>query len=258
MTLRFLSSTKAESLKIHRTNGLWLTLAGAAFIPVVNFIKLLGRPDVFLPIMKGRPWMAYIHDSWAPAASFLLPVYLILVISLVAQIEYGNNTWKQVYTTPRTYADVFFSKFLVVNFLIVLCFAAFTVLIVLSACAVSALNSDYAFLSQTVPWKHLVDVAAKMYVAISGIVAIQYALSLNIKNFITPMGIGMALLIGGFMIRRWEYIAFYPYMHTILVYFQNPGLERGADYTAMVMSPIAWALALGAGFVWMYNKKEKG
>jgi lantibiotic transport system permease protein len=258
MTPRFFLSTKAESLKVHRTNALWLTLAGAAFIPLVNYIKLVGRPDVFVPIMKERPWMAFINDSWAPAASFLLPVYLILVISLVTQIEYGNNTWKQVYATPRTYADIFFSKFLVVNFLIVLCIIVFTVLTVLSAYAVSTLNSNYAFLSHPVPWGHLLGVAEKMYVAILGIVAIQYTLSLNIKNFITPMAIGMALLIGGFMIRQWEYIAYYPYMHTILVYFKNPGLSGGPGDKAMIISPIACVLALGTGFAWMHLKREKG
>src|SRR5688572_18650437 len=135
MTLQFISNVKAESLKIRRTHAFWLTLGGAGFIPLVNFIRIVGRPDIFVPRMKDNPWTIHINDNWAPAASFLLPLYLILVVSLIAQIEYGNNTWKQVYTTPRTYADIFFSKFLIVNFLIIGCFILFILFIVISGYA---------------------------------------------------------------------------------------------------------------------------
>lgn len=258
MTLPFISNVKAETLKIRRTHAFWLTLGGAGFIPLVNFIKLVGRPDVFVPRMKGNPWTILVNDSWAPAASFLLPLYVILVISLVAQIEYGNNTWKQVYTSPRTYADIFFSKFLVINFLILACFIVFTLLIVLSGYAAWVVNHDYRFLSNPVPWAHLLTVAEKMYLSILGIVAFQYGLSVHIKNFITPLGIGMALLIGGFMIRQWEHIAYYPYMHPILVYFENPGLDSGTADKAILNSVIVCGLALAAGFYSLRVKSEKG
>jgi hypothetical protein len=258
MTLQFISNIKAESLKLRRTHAFWLTLGGAGFIPLVNFIRITGRPDVFVPRMKDNTWAIHINDNWAPAASFLLPLYLILLISLIAQIEYGNNTWKQVYTTPRTYADIFFSKFFVVNILILCCFVLFIVFIVISGYAAFAINPDYPFTSRPVPWTHLISVSAKMYVSILGIVALQYGLSMRIKNFITPLGIGMALLIGGFMIRQWEHIAYYPYMHPALVYFANPGLESGTGDDAMKNSLIVCGMGLVAGFYSMCVRREKG
>lgn len=258
MMINFILSTKAELLKVRRTNALWLTLTGAGFIPLINFIKLVGRPDAFLSKMKDNPWEIFINDNWAVAASFLLPIYVILVISLVAQIEYGNNTWKQVYTTPRSYADIFFSKFLVIGALIFVCFILFTFFIVLSGYAVYAVNHDYPFSSKHVPWSHLIVLAKKMYISILSIAAIQYWLSVRIKNFITPVGIGMALLIGGFMIRQWEYIAYYPYMHPLLVYFENPGLKAGTADKAILNSMLSCVSGLAFGFYTLCLKKEKG
>ncbi|MBA4055444.1 MAG: hypothetical protein C0490_12085 [Marivirga sp.] len=256
MTLHFILNTKAESLKIRRSNAFWFTLIGAFFIPAVNVIKLLGRPDVFVSKMKDDLWGTFINDNWAIAASFLLPVYVILVISLVTQIEYGNNTWKQVYATPRSYADIFFSKFLVINFLIITCFFFFTILIVTSGYAVYLVNHDYDFPSNPVPWAHLISLTKEMYISILAIAAIQYGISMHIRNFITPIGIGMALLIGGYMIRQWEYIAYYPYMLPLVVYFKNPGLKFGDQ--ALLNSMLESVLFLAVGFSGLCFRKEKG
>jgi hypothetical protein len=183
---------------------------------------------------------------------------VILVISLVVQIEYGNNTWKQVYATPRSYADIFFSKFLVINFLIIACFVLFTLLTVASGYAVYAINHDYAFLSSPVPWSQLISLNKKMYASILAIMAIQYWLGMLFKNFITSIGIGMALLIAGYMIRQWEYIAFYPYMHPLLVYFKNPGLKFGSGEAALINSVLECVLFLSIGFYSVWARKEKG
>ncbi len=256
--MSFLSNIKAELLKTRRTNARWLTLIGAAFIPAVNVIKLLGRPDVFVSKMKDNTWTLFINDNWAIAAGFLLPVYIILLISLMAQLEYGNNTWKQVYTTPRSFADIFFSKFLVIHFLIISCFILFTVLVVAAGYAVGVINPDYPFLSNPVPWSNLVHMGTKMYQSILAITAIQYWLSVRLKNFITPLGIGLALLIGGFMIRQWEYIAYYPYMQPLLAYFENPGLESGTADKAILNSMLYCAGVLALGFYDLTRRKVLG
>jgi len=258
MTLYFILNTRAELLKVRRSNALWFTLIGAGFIPFVNFIKLISRPEMFMPKMTDDFWTVFINDNWAVVASFLLPVYVVLVISLVTQIEYGNNTWKQVYATPRSYADIFFTKFLVVNFLIIACFGLFTILIVVAGYAAYMINYDYQFPSTQVPWVYLLTLMRKMYVSILGIMAIQYWISVRIKNFITPIGIGVALIIVGFMIRQWEHIAYYPYMHPLLVYFKNPGLKFGSDRNALMNSMLECVLFLSIGFYSMCVRKEKG
>jgi len=250
-------NTNAEFLKIRRTNAVWLTLAGAAFIPSVNFLKLVSRPDVFVSRTKADPWAFMISDNWAPAASLFLPIYVILMISLVVQIENTNNTWKQVYASPRSYADIYFSKFFVVLSLIVLWIVLLSLFIIISGYILETANKDYVVSGRPIPWKQLSTIAVKMFAAVVGITSIQYWMSLRFKNFVTPIGIGMALLTAALLIRQWEYISYYPYAQSLLVYFPNPGLEKDAD-KAILNSVVEGVIVLVAGFYHMCISKEKG
>jgi hypothetical protein len=119
-------------------------------------------------------------------------------------------------------------------------------------------NSDYVFTGRPVPWRQLSTIAIKMFASTLGIVAIQYWLSLSFKSFVTPIGIGMALLTGGLMIRQWEYISYYPYMHPLLIYFPNPGLEEGTMHKTILNSIAESVIVLGLGFYHVCIRKEKG
>ena len=251
-------NTNAEFLKIRRTNAIWLTLAGAAFIPTVNFLKLVSRPDIFVPKTKADPWAFMLNDNWAPGATLFLPIYVILVISLVTQIEYTNNTWKQVYASPRSYADIYFSKFFVMSSLVLLWIVLLSFFIIAAGYVVETANSNYVFTGHRIPWKQLSTIAIKMFASILGIAALQYWLSLWFKSFVIPIGIGMALLTGGFMIRQWEYISYYPYMQSMLVYFPNPGMEDGPLNKAILNSVVESVIVLGLGFYHICIRKEKG
>lgn len=258
MTLSFLLNTKAEFLKCKNTAAFWLTVAGAAFIPVINVFKCVARPDYFIPILKPDPWKVFLEYNWQIAAFFLLIMYVILVTSLVVQIEYRNGTWKQVYASPRSYADIFFSKFITANTLVVGCFILFNFFIVLCGYATGLIEDQYPFFLHAVPWSEMISVSIKMYASVLAILVIQYWLSLRFGNFIVPMGIGLALFTVGFMIRQWENIDYYPYMYPFLVYFKNPGLPPDTAQKAIVHSLI-WSVAgLLLGFLTMANRKEKG
>jgi len=251
-------NTNAEFLKIRRTNAVWLTLAGAAFIPSVNFLKLVSRPDVFVSRTKADPWAFMISDNWAPAGSLFLPIYVILMISLVVQIENTNNTWKQVYASPRSYADIYFSKFFVVLSLIVLWIVLLSLFIIISGYILETANKDYVVSGRPIPWKQLSTIAVKMFAAVVGITSIQYWMSLRFKNFVTPIGIGMALLTAALLIRQWEYISYYPYAQSLLVYFPNPGLEKETADKAILNSVAECIIVLSLGFYHMCIRKEKG
>jgi len=251
MALAFVLNTKSEILKIRKTAAYWLTIAGAALVPLMMTAAYILRPDVFVPGMKADPWTRHLMGCWESAAAFLLPMYVILVTSLVVQTEYKNNTWKQVYATPRSYGDIYFSKFLVIHLLILSCFILFNTLVLLGGLLTGLLNADYHFLESTVPWKTMLILGSKLYVSILGITAIQYWLSLRLKNYIMPLGIGLALLITGLIILRWDKVIYFPYAYTTLTYIKAGNKH---EYYSLIWFAVITML----GFIDTINRKERG
>ena len=258
MPAGFAGNIAVEFTKLKRSSAFWITLLGAAFVPLINFLKCLFRPDIFVKIYEKNGWAGYIDDNWSVAAAFLLVMYVILVTGLVTQIEFRNNTWKQVYASPRSVADIFFSKLIVILVLILLCFLLFNLFIVLSAWAVNLVRSGYGFFKQEIPLSNMLLVSGKLYLSIMAMIAIQYLLSLRFKNIIVPIGIGVGLLISGFVIRSWEHSNYYPYIYSILVYFKNPGLKAGTANSVLINSGIWFSAVLVFGLIYMSRKKERG
>ena len=258
MVTSFILNTRSEFLKSRHTAAFWLTVIGAVFIPVVNFIKLVARPDHFAKGFKNDPWQLMINDNWQAATFFLLPMYVILVTSLVVQVEYKNNTWKQVYASPRTMADIFFSRFIVIHSLILFCFILFSTSIVLASCAANLIQKQYTFFDHPVPWKSLFLLISKTYYSILAITAIQYWLSLRFKNFIIPMGIGLGLLITGFIVHQWEQLYFHPYMYPIIAFW--PSFQKNAAFVfkAQVLDVSWFVIVLLLAFWDMTRRREKG
>src|SRR5688572_19594620 len=139
----FVINTGGELLKDRKILAFWLTIIVSAFIPLVSLIIYLAKPKLFAKELKADPWMGYFREAWQPATAFLMPMFVILVTSLVVQVEYRNNTWKQVYASPRSYADIFFSKYCVVHILILACFILFNMFLVLTGYIANIFYSDY-------------------------------------------------------------------------------------------------------------------
>jgi hypothetical protein len=258
MVASFVSNTKAEFLKSKRTAAFWLTIVGAAFVPVINFIGLVARPDHFVRVFKDKPWQHIIGENWQAATLFILPMYVILVTSLVVQIEFRNNTWKQVYTLPRTLADIFFSRFIVIQALILLCFILFNASIILASYGANLVHKQYTFFDQAIPWKRLFLISVKTYFSVLAITSIQYWLSLRFRNFIIPMGIGLGLLITGLILHSWNRLYYYPYMYPAISFLPNFEKIPGFVFKAQLFNVIWFVTVLLIGFFDLVQRKEKG
>jgi lantibiotic transport system permease protein len=185
------------------------------------------KADHFTVALKDKPWTLHFIQGWQALSVFLLPMFIILTCSLITQIEYKNNSWKQVFASPQTISEIFFSKFITIHFMILLCFLLFNIFMILSALAANTLNKGYSFFSHPVDWVMLAKINLKTYISTLAISAIQYWLSLRFKNFIAPIGIGLALLITSLVIMNWEHIYKVPYAFPILSFQAIQDLMRG-------------------------------
>jgi lantibiotic transport system permease protein len=252
----FLINTKTELWKCRRTAAFWITIIGGAFIPLFLMVAYISFPKDFLGDLGNDPWGNHMKMNWQSAAALFFPFYTIIVTSLVVQIEYRNNTWKQVYASPRTYADIFFSKFVIIHLLILACFLLFDFFVIGTAFMANAIRPQYKFFDTAIPWEKLLSFTARQYIAILGMTSIQYWLSLRLRNYIAPLGIGLGLIIIGITMLGWEKVIYYPYAYTAVTFFKNKGSNGLATHE--VYSLIWFAAVLVLAFLDTSKRKERG
>lgn len=252
----FIINTRSELYKSRRTAAFWIMVAGSAFIPVISMIMYLARPDKMVRALGDNHWITHITNNWQPMAAFFLPVFVIMLCSLVVQIEYRNNTWKQVYALPRSYADIFFSKFIVIQLLIIGCLVLFNIFLILTGYFSNIIHSEYKFNTTALPLDYMMRITGRLYLAVMAMTAIQYWMSLRIKNYIAPMGIGLALLITGMIIMPWEKIIYYPYAYSAVTFFKKLSSNSISDHEYYSM--IWFAVVLGLAFFDSIRRRERG
>ncbi|MFC0772319.1 ABC transporter permease [Terrimonas alba] len=212
--MSLLISTKAELIKTKRSASFWLSVTGAAVIPLIFFLAYVIKPEK----SYAQGWDRHLIQGWQAFNAFLLPMFVILICSLLPQIEYKNNTWKQVFASPQSIGGIFFSKWLTILIMILFLFLLFNIFLLLSGVVPNLFFSKFNFLSTTIDWVELARLNFKTFVSLLGIISIQYWVSLRFRNFIVPIGIGLGLLVTALIIYqfRWEHVYKVPYALPVL------------------------------------------
>ncbi len=253
-------STSAELFKTRRSASFWLSVMGAALIPSIFFLAYFLKPEGAVKELQATPWETHFLYGWKSLSAFLFPMYVILICTLIPQIEYKNNTWKQVFASPQSFGNIYFSKFITIHCMILFFYLLFNFFMISAGVVVNLLHPEFTFLEKRIDWETLLKLNVKTYISILGISAIQYALALRFKNFIAPMGIGLALLVGAVIALgfRWEHVYKMPFAHPVLTLLSimKPGRPFLENHE---LNSMGYFLAfLVIGFLDMRFKKEKG
>jgi hypothetical protein len=254
----FLISLQSEFLKIRRSSAFWLVIAGSAFMPCIFFLIYVTKPDVFIKRLGTNPWMGHILQGFEGASFFLWPMFITVVASLVTQIEYRNNTWKQVLASPLRLGDVYFAKYIVIQCMILGAYILFDMEMVLSGLAAEVFYSGYGFAHHPVPVRAILQLDAKSFIAILGMTTIQYCISLRFKNFITSIGIGLALVIAGLIMIPWDKVVYFPYAYSALSFMRNSATGDFKILKHEYWSLGYFAVFLLGGFADFVYRRERG
>ena len=93
----------------------WIVVIGGFFTPTIIIIaRLVNYEQLAALYAKADFWTSLWQSSWESMAIFLLPLGVVLSTSLITQIEYKNNSWKQLHTVPLNFSTIFFTKLLVI------------------------------------------------------------------------------------------------------------------------------------------------
>ncbi|MBO9632245.1 MAG: ABC transporter permease [Chitinophagaceae bacterium] len=251
----FMINTKAEFLKSRHTLAYRAAFIAGIVLPVLHMLGYILKPEHFLQDLSTRPWEMHATYCWKFGAAFF-PMYVTILTSLVVQTEFRNNTWKMVYTQPRSYIDIYFSKFVVIQLLLLGSILLFNVSLIVTGSIANIFRPEFAFFKQPVPVGDMLMVTARMYIASLCITAIQYWFSLRFRNFITSLGIGIGLTIVALILLPWDGVVYFPYAYPILTYFK--ALKVNGIATHEWYSLIGTAAALLLGFWNIVTRKERG
>ena len=259
--MTFVGSFQSEWLKRRRSLASWLVLVGACFTPSIILASRIKNHAALAPLYVSDDfWQKLWNQSWESMEVFLLPIGIILATGLIAQIEYKNNTWKQLHTTPQGFTTIFLAKLLVVLLVLVEVFVLFNVGVYLSAVIPAALFGGVPYPTAPLPFSDFWAGNVNFFIDCLPIVALQYLLSLHFKNFLVPVGAGFAIWFLGVGLLSWEYSYLFPYNHGAINFLTATGHFAGRTLPARVelLALIYFAAFTVAGWVLYVTKQEKG
>ena len=214
----YIASIKNETIKLKRTFAIWLAVISAMFIPLIFFLYYILKYETLIPKEGINPWGRFIQDQIF-AAGPLIPLFTVLITSLIIQLEHKSSAIKHLFAMPVPKWSVYFGKLSIVIGMIIFTYTIFFILILLNGVIQGAIHGELNFLAFSPDYTKFLKLLFRSCIAILGIVGIQYWLSFRIKNFIIPLGIGMVLVMTGMIIYRAEESLYFPYAYNMLSLF---------------------------------------
>lgn len=261
MNIAFLHSLQGEWLKKRRSHAAWLVAVGAFFTSTVVVVARLVRHRALEPLYAREDfWTQLWHSSWESMAIFFLPMGAVLAVSLITQLEYRNNAWKQVRTLPLGDATLFFSKLTVILLMMAQFLLLFSLGIWLSVLIPWILVPGVPYPTAPLPYMDFLRDDLGYFLDCLPIVALQYLISLRFKSFLVPIGTGFVLWVGSLAALSWHYGALIPYSYCMLDYLKDDASGKSAvplvDIHAAAGAYCLLFIALG---YWVFTtRKEKG
>ena len=179
---------------------------------------------------------------------------------MIAQIEYKNNTWKQLHTLPLPFRTIYFSKLAVILVLMLLFFVLFNIGILMAAVVPYLLISGTPYPEQPIPLELFMRENALYFVDCLPIVALQYLISLRSRNFLVPVGLGFVFWVGALGAISWRFGYLIPYTYTMFNYLKDAEKTRALipDLNFHLLSAGYFVVITILGFVLYVTNKEKG
>ena len=261
MTATFVNLFYSEWLKRKRSHATALIAGGSLFTPLVVLLVRLTHPAGLARIYASDSfWPALTRASWESMAIFFLPLGAILIASLIAQLEFRGNAWKQVHALPVHAAAVYFTKLVVIVILLAELLALFNVAVYVSGLVPSLLVPGVPRPRGAFWTRQLLADDALYFIDVLPIVAAQYVLALRWSNALVPIGAGFVAWVGALAAVSSRLAVWWPYSYPIIHYLQQTpkGAHFAGDVRIHLFAAIFFALLTLAGCAWFITRNERG
>ncbi len=174
-------------------------------------------------------------------------MFLVLISTLLPQLEFRNNAWKQVLASPQTKFNVFFAKYLNINLLILVFLLAHNIAMFMSAVVIHLAEPSLDLLNQPLNAYMILSNNFNTYVGLLALVAIQFWMGLRFRNFILPLGIGLSLwFLGTLMVvdLDWSFAKYFPYsLHVYTLFDKHKSSVPTVQFYSVIYTVVILTLA---------------
>lgn len=207
--MKSMNILKSEILKLKRTPVLLLVIGAPIFLAIIYFCVYFFRAERLTS--AGEGWTSYLSSSLSVASHLLIPLFVILLMSLLHNTEHKQKGYSLLGTKSPSRWIFLLNKAIVAQLLILTSLVIYVVLIFISALGLELKHPDLF----TLNIKHiytLVHFVVIVFVSSFGLCAFQFWGSLRWKNIVIPIGIGMAGFISFFiLVNGWKHIYLHPF-----------------------------------------------
>lgn len=258
--LTFIHSFQSEWLKKKRSLAVWLVLVGSVFTPIITILIAINQRTKLAEQYTAETfWGRWFNQCWQPMSFMLLPLGIILATSLIAQLEFKNNTWKQVHASPQKLSTIFVAKFSVQLVMMLQLFILFNFFTYLSAWVPPLLFSEVPFPKGTVEWNTLLRANVNMFIDCLPIVALQFLLSIQFRNFLVSVGAGMVIWLAGTLGLSWKHSYLFPYLYTAFDQIVSQGGKLGEHMPNIHLMAMGYFLVfMVSAYVLYVRKNDRG
>ena len=219
MIAAYAHAVSSEWLKRRRSLVTWLIAGSAAFVPTIIFLSRFRRIEVLPALYRdARFWELLWRQAWEAMALMILPLAVMLIVSLITQIEDRNNAWKQVHAAPLPLPVVYAAKLTVIVGLVAGLVFLYTVAIYAAGVLPAVVLPSVPRPSTAFPVAAFLRRNVDFVVDMLPIVALQFTLALRFRTFLTPLAVGMAMWILSIGTVSWRYNFVIPYTYASLDY----------------------------------------
>ena len=241
--MSLLISLQSESIKIKRSAAFYTCFIIAAIVPLILFFDVVTPSDGGKEVIQQESLDKYFGHAQQVFDFVFLPLFIILISTLLLQIEYRNHTWKQVLTSPQKMINVFLSKFITLHLLIILFIASFLIFLFIGVFLINLIHPG--LFKKEFNLQNALLANWHVYVSVFAISAIQFWLSLRFKNFIAPLAIGFCLWIMAPLMLfslNWSFADRYPYSFPIQLVAMSERPDFKPDIPLIHMLSMAYGL----------------
>ena len=212
----FISSTRNELIKLKRTFAFWLTIISALLFPMLFFIIYFFENKSLTPETGINPWDKFMTLQIQNSIPFFIPIFIVLITSLIMQIEHNSLGMKHLFALPIPKWSIYFGKLSIVILAIISTYIYYYIAILLTGLLLGVIFPDLSFTAFPPHHFKFLKLLATSFVASLGIIGIQFWLSFRFKNFIIPLGTGIFLAIIGIVVSKTTESIYFPYAFSVL------------------------------------------